>query len=205
VQLYRRHIFPRVMDWALSRAPFSVYRRAALADVGGDVLEIGFGTGLNLAFYPPAVASLTIVDANPGVHALAVRRLEAFPHPVTRHLASIEALPLPDAVFDVVVSTWTLCSIADVDRALCEVRRVLRPGGRFVFVEHGRSEDAAVRRWQDRLTPVQRRLADGCHLNRDIEAIVSRRLPIASMTRSYAGGAPRIIGCMYEGTAIKAP
>jgi ubiquinone/menaquinone biosynthesis C-methylase UbiE len=191
------------MDWALSRAPFSAYRARALAGLHGDVLEIGFGTGLNLPFYPATIASLTIVDPNPGVHALAAPRLAAFPHRVTRHVATSEALPIDAESIDVVVSTWTLCSIPDVDRAMTEVRRVLRPGGRFVFVEHGMSDDVGVRRWQHRLTPLQRCFADGCHLDRDIQAIVARALRIDALARSEVPQASRIIGSMYEGRAIK--
>jgi ubiquinone/menaquinone biosynthesis C-methylase UbiE len=203
VSLYRRHIFPRAMDWALSQATFTAYRRAVLAVVDGEVLEIGFGTGLNLAHYPASVSRLTIVDPNPGVHALARSRIAAAPFPIDRHLLGVERLPMADAAFDCVVSTWTLCSIPDVDRALAEIRRVLKPGGRFCFVEHGRSEDVGVRRWQDRLTPLQRRLADGCHLNRDIAALVARHFRIDTLDRSYAEQAPRIIGCMYQGIAVR--
>ena len=124
--------------------------------MGGEVLEIGFGTGLNLPHYPEHVRRITTVDPNPGMGRLARRRIAESGIAVDQRALSGEALPFEDGSFDCVVSTWTLCSIPDAGRALGEIHRVLRPGGRFVFLEHGLSEDAKVRAWQRRLNPIQR-------------------------------------------------
>ena len=179
-------------------------RREALAGVAGEVLEIGFGTGLNLPHYPEGVSALSAVDANPGMARLARTRVRAAPFPVRLETVAAENLPFDDARFDVVVSTWTLCSIARPERALAEIRRVLRPGGRFVFVEHGLHGDRAVARWQRWLTPLQRRVADGCHLDRDIAALVADSgLEIVHLERGDLPGTPRVAGHLYRGEALR--
>ena len=172
MSFYARHIFPYLLDFTMRQPAFTAARQELLASVTGDVLEIGFGTGLNLAYYPPGVRRLTSIDVNPGVHRLAAGRLRQSPIRVIHTVLNGESLPMADASFDAVVSTWTLCSIARVDQALCEVRRVLKPDGRFYFVEHGLSPDPGVARWQHRLTPVQKVIADGCHLDRDILGLI---------------------------------
>ncbi|MBD0336447.1 MAG: class I SAM-dependent methyltransferase, partial [Cyanobacteria bacterium Co-bin13] len=164
--LYSNLILPRLLDWAMSDEKLTPYRQAVLSEVSGDVLEIGFGTGLNLAYYPHYVDKIVTIDANPGMNALAQKRIEASELTVENRVLNGESLPMPDNSFDYVVSTWTLCSIAKVDNALSESHRVLRPGGKFVFVEHGLSEDPKVQTWQNRLTPIQKVIGDGCHLNR---------------------------------------
>src|SRR5437879_7033043 len=129
------------MDWVLGRPRFQREREQVLAAVGGEVLEIGFGTGLNLRHYPPGVTRLTAIDVADLLPARTGRRVAAAPFPVERVRLTAERLPFPDARFDCVVSTWTLCSIPDAVAALREVRRVLAPGGRFVFLEHGRRSE----------------------------------------------------------------
>jgi ubiquinone/menaquinone biosynthesis C-methylase UbiE len=201
---YAQHIFPRVMDWAMRSPRLHDYRRAALAPAHGRVLEIGFGTGLNLAHYPREVTALTAVEPAVVLPGRVRQRQAAAPFPIERIQAGAEHLPLPDAGFDYVVSTFTLCSIPDVAAALKEVRRVLTAEGRFLFLEHGRSDDARVARWQDRLTPIQRVLACGCHLNRRIDRVIDESgLHVTHLDRFLLPGVPRIAGEIYQGIAQK--
>ncbi|MCY7322645.1 MAG: class I SAM-dependent methyltransferase, partial [Phormidesmis sp. CAN_BIN36] len=134
---YYQFLLPRLLDWSMSDEPFSHYRSNLLSQVTGDTLEIGFGTGLNLSYYPADLKALTAIDANPGMNVLAERRIRASKIAVDHQVLNGESLPIADNRFDSVVSTWTLCSIAKVEQALREVHRVLKPGGRFFFVEHG--------------------------------------------------------------------
>jgi len=187
----------------MRRDDLSELRRALLADVRGEVLEIGFGTGLNLPHYPPEVKKLTTVDPNPGMSALARRRVAASSIPVESRLLDAERLPFSEGLFDGVVSTWTLCSIPNIDQALREVRRVLKPGGRFYFLEHGLSHEVNVQKWQHRFTPLSRTFADGCHLNREIQTLIQKHFTIAQLDRFYLAGAPKIAGYFYRGTAAK--
>jgi SAM-dependent methyltransferase len=185
--IYSRIIFPRLCDWVMDDPRMAKLRSEALSDVGGEVLEIGFGTGLNLPHYPEHV-----------------RRIAESGIAVDQRVLSGEALPFAEETFDCVVSTWTLCSIADVRRALSEVYRVLKPGGRFVFLEHGLGNDAGVQRWQRRLNPIQRRLADGCRLDLDVEAVV-RGQPFrdVKVDRFELERTPRSHGTLYRGVATK--
>ena len=200
--LYARHIFPRFMDWTLRRPRFQQERQEALAAARGEVLEIGFGTGLNLRHYPPGVTRLTAIDVADLLPARTARRISAAPFPIERVRLTAERLPFPDARFDCVVSTWTLCSIPDALAALREVRRVLEPGGRFVFLEHGRSDDPRVARWQDRFNPIQRVIGVGCNLNRPIDALVrGAGFAITRLDRYVIEGEPRIMAEMYRGMA----
>jgi SAM-dependent methyltransferase len=203
--LYSRLLFPRGLDWLMSRPPFPEFRQALLADVEGKVLEVGFGTGLNLPHYPNHIRTLTTVDPNPGMTTLARKRIDASPLTVESHVINGEQLPMSDNVFDTVVSTWTLCSITDVEQALAEIRRVLKPDGRFFFIEHGLSDEPKVQRWQHFLTPLQRIYADGCHLNRDIPKIIEGQgLTFVQFEQFYLDGAPKSQGCMFRGVAARA-
>jgi ubiquinone/menaquinone biosynthesis C-methylase UbiE len=138
---YNERILPYLLDIAMADTVLGHYRRATLADVSGEVLEIGFGTGLNLPYYPEQVRRLITVDPSPGVHRLAQKRIDASPITVEHCMISGEALPMADGTFDSVVSTFTLCTIPQIEKALAEIYRVLKPGGRFFFVEHGLSDD----------------------------------------------------------------
>ena len=187
------------------RQPFlAPYRRDLLATVAGDILEIGFGTGLNLPFYPPQVRKITTVDPNIGMHAKAKKRIAQSGIEVDRQTLACERLPFAEETFDCVVSTWTLCSINDVQQAMREVYRVLRPGGRFLFLEHGLSPEPEVQKWQHRLSPLSMRLAGGCRLDRDIKRIVAAE-PFASVRveEFYAGKFPKTHGYMFRGTGTK--
>jgi ubiquinone/menaquinone biosynthesis C-methylase UbiE len=201
---YSRVIFPRLCDWMMSDRRMAALRGETLARVGGEILEIGFGTGLNLPHYPEPVRRIAAVDPNAGMGKLARKRIDESRIRVDQHVLSGEELPFDHGSFDCVVSTWTLCSIADADRAVREVHRVLRPGGCFLFLEHGLSEDPGVRAWQRRLNPIQRRLGDGCRLDLDVEAIV-RGQPFADVRieRFVMERTPRTHGTMYRGAAVK--
>ncbi|MFN6569806.1 class I SAM-dependent methyltransferase [Dendronalium sp. ChiSLP03b] len=200
---YSQVIFPRLLDWSLSAPNLAKYRQELLADVTGEVLEIGFGTGLNLAYYPCDIHKITTVDVNPGMNALANKRISDSGITVEQLLLSSENLPMADNTFDSVVSTWTLCSITNVQQALKEVYRVLKPGGRFFFVEHGLSNKLSVQVWQHRLTPIQKVLADGCHLNRDIQKLVEQRFDHVELKRFTPENLPDLMVHLYQGFATK--
>jgi ubiquinone/menaquinone biosynthesis C-methylase UbiE len=148
---YTRTVFPRLCDLFLNRPLVARHRRELLAGACGEVLEIGFGTGLNLPFYPEGVRKLTTVDPNAGMHSLARKRIMKSGIEVDQRVLNGERQPFDDGTFDCVVSTFTLCSIAGVGQALGEAYRVLKPGGRFLFFEHGLSPQPTVQRWQRRL------------------------------------------------------
>jgi ubiquinone/menaquinone biosynthesis C-methylase UbiE len=199
---YADHVFPHLMDWTLGTRRFQEQRQQALASAQGHVLEIGFGTGLNLPHYPQAVTSLTALDPATLLPKKVARRISRGSRPVELVRLSAETLPFEDGRFDCAVSTWTLCTIPDPVAALREVRRVLKPGGTYVFLEHGRSDDARVAKWQDFFNPVQRVIGCGCNLNRSIDALISQGgLKIDRLDRFLLSGVPRIAGEMYQGVA----
>lgn len=202
---YSEKILPYLLDWSLADPQIAQYRRLLLADVTGEVLEIGFGTGLNLAYYPEHIQKVVTVDPNPGVHALAQKRIQSSPITVEHRLLGSENLPMADHSFDSVVSTFTLCSIPAVEQALREIYRVLKPGGRFFFVEHGLSGEPSIRVWQNRLTPLQKIIADGCHLNRNIQQLVEHQFGSVCLETFYGEGLPKILGYLYKGVATKSP
>lgn len=201
--LYSRWLFPQLMDWAMAGDEFSQYRREVLAQVSGEILEIGFGTGLNLPHYPKSVHAITTIDVNPGMSAIAQRRIRSSGITVKHHVLDGASLLMPDDSFDSVVSTWTLCSIADVEQALREIYRVLKPNGRFFFIEHGLSSEPKVQVWQHRLTPIQKVIADGCHLDRNIQQLIEKYFQQATITQFSAKKLPEIAGYFYKGVAQK--
>ena len=202
--IYQDQVLPRVTDAVMGRREFIPIRERVSAALGGEVLEIGFGSGLNVPHYPAAVTRVRAVDPATAGRRLAAHRVAASPVPVEYIGLDGQELPLDPASVDHVLTTWTLCTIPDAERALSEVYRVLRPGGSLHFVEHGRSPDPRVARWQDRLTPLQRRLAGGCHLNRPIGRLMADSgLGLTRMDNYYAKG-PKLFGYMFEGTAIRA-
>lgn len=203
VGFYADRVLPRVTDVALSGKAFSQLRARVASGLEGDVLEVGFGSGRNVPHYPATVTRVRAVDPAVGGRKLAAKRVAASPVPVEYVGLTGEKLPLEDESVDHVLTTWTLCTIPDVDRALCEIRRVLRPGGALHFVEHGLAPDPTVARWQDRLTPIQRRVAGGCHLNRPItELIAGAGLDVGRVDNFYLRG-PKAFGYMFEGVATK--
>jgi ubiquinone/menaquinone biosynthesis C-methylase UbiE len=200
--LYATQIFPRLMDWVMSSGEFQQLRRLLLQGTHGEVLEIGLGTGLNLLHYPREVSCLHAVDPAPLLPDRVTRRSRAVAFPIQIKQVSAEILPFDDRTFGYVVSTWTLCTISDPVKALREVRRVLKPDGIFLFLEHGRSEDEKVAAWQDRLNPVQNVIGCGCNLNRKIDQIIAQAgLKIMTLDRFLMQSVPRLGGEMYRGTA----
>ncbi len=200
---YSERILPYLLDRSLSNPIFAQYRREVLAHVQGEVLEIGFGTGINVAYYPATIRRLVTVDTNPGVHKLAQQRIQRSPIPVEHQVLNGEHLPMPTATFDSVVSTFTLCSIGQVEQALREIYRVLKPGGRYFFIEHGLSNEASIQRWQHRLTPIQKFVAGGCHLNRNIRQLIVDHFDVVEMKEGYAQSLPKLAAYLYWGFASK--
>jgi ubiquinone/menaquinone biosynthesis C-methylase UbiE len=178
-------------------------RARVAAGLTGDVLEVGFGSGLNVAHYPPAVTRVLAVDPAAVGRKLAAKRIAASPNPIEFVGLDGEALPLDDASVDHVLTTWTLCTIPQADQALDEIARVVRPGGALHFLEHGRSPDPGVARWRERLNPLQRRMAGGCHLDRPIDQLVARSGLDLDQVDNYCIKGPKPLGYMYEGTATK--
>lgn len=166
-------------------------RAEACRCLSGEVLEVGFGSGLNLPYYPPAVTAVTAVEPSAVARRLAARRIAALPAPVVFAGTDAARLPLPDGSFDSALSTLTLCTIPDVTGALAEIHRVLRPGGVLHFFEHGLAPDPVVQRWQRRLAPVQRRVFAGCRLTRDIRGLISSAgFALEEIEESYLPGPP---------------
>jgi ubiquinone/menaquinone biosynthesis C-methylase UbiE len=204
VGFYSKFIFPHLCDLALGQERVAKYRRELLADVGGDILEIGFGTGLNLAHYPAHVRKIVTVDPNPGMNRRAMRRIQEARIEVDHRMLSGERLPFQDRAFDCVVSTFTLCSIDNVNGALKEVFRVLRPDGRFFFFEHGQSPEPRIQKWQRRLNWLEMRIGEGCRLDRKIRELIAGE-PFASikMNEFYMEKSPKTHGYIYRGIATK--
>jgi ubiquinone/menaquinone biosynthesis C-methylase UbiE len=202
--IYSRLIFPSLIDRVMSGKDFANYRRVVLADATGSVLEIGFGTGLNLAYYPvDRIDKITTVDVNAGMNKLAQKRMAASSIEVDYRVLNGENLPMEDGTFDTVVSTWTLCSIKDVDLSIAEIYRVLQPGGKFLFIEHGLSNEPNIQTWQHRLTPIQKIIGDGCHLDRSIRSLIAKQFDKLDVREFYNPNAPKIGGYFYQGIAIK--
>jgi ubiquinone/menaquinone biosynthesis C-methylase UbiE len=206
VGFYHHYIFPRVLDIAMASPQLRKPRDRALAPAHGRILEIGFGTGRNLTHYPPTVRRIEAIDPDPDLDLVSMPRIAHASIGVDFHHLDAAHLPFEEARFDTVVSTFTLCSIPDVVHALGEVRRVLKPGGQFLFLEHGRSPDAAVARWQDRLNRAWMPVWGGCHLNRPMrELIEAAGLAMGPVQNYYLNRAPKFVGYMTEGLARKEP
>ena len=200
---YEDRVLPRVIDVVLRGPEIDAIRRRVADGLTGDVLEVGFGSGRNVPCYPAEVRRVHAVDPATAGRKLAAKRVAASPVPVEYVGLDGEHLPLDDDSVDNVLVTWTLCTIPDVEGALAEMRRVLRPGGAVHFVEHGRSPDPGVARWQERLNPVQRRLFGGCNLDRPIDRLVAEAgFDVARLENFYIRG-PKPVGYLYEGIATK--
>jgi ubiquinone/menaquinone biosynthesis C-methylase UbiE len=199
--LYDRYVLPYLIDIACGLPMVQAQRRQVVPKANGRVLEIGMGTGRNLPFYDRSLISRLVgVDPALQMHRLARQRSRAAGIEVELMGLSAEQLPTPDASFDTVVCTYTLCSIPDAAQALREMRRVLVPGGKLLFCEHGRAPDASVRRWQERLQPLWGPLAGGCHLGRDIPSLLDAAGFTASTQAAYLSG-PRPMTFHYWGEA----
>jgi len=201
---YSRYCFPCLCDFALDNPIVGEQRRQLLTLVEGSVLEIGFGTGLNLPFYPRQIRQLTAVDPNPGMSKRAQNRIRKSGIEVHCHQLRSEHLPFNDNSYDCIVSTFTLCSIQDVSPAMREVFRVLKPGGKFVFLEHGLSPDSNIERWQRRINGIQRWFGGGCSLIRNMKEIVSAQpFTVMDTCEMYLDEVPRTHGYIYRGVARK--
>ncbi|MFQ5481904.1 MAG: class I SAM-dependent methyltransferase [Nitrospinaceae bacterium] len=203
MDFYEEYILPWGIDLCLRGEDFARQREKYLQDVAGEVLEVGFGSGLNLPHFSNKVSRLLALDPSRLGRRLARRRIRQCPFPVEFLDLEDAGIPLPEAAVDVVVTTWTLCTIPDADAALREMLRVLRPGGRYVFVEHGLSPDPDVAKWQNRLNPIQKCLAGGCNLNRQMDALISGAgFQIETLDRFYFR-APKFACYLYAGRAVK--
>jgi len=200
--IYDKHILPRVLDFALRNKDSARLRALRIPQARGDVFEVGIGSGLNLPFYSQQVRRVYGADPSVELGRMARKRAAGQRVPVEFLVQSAEsAIPLADASVDTVVSTWTLCSIPDALAALREMRRVLKPGGSFIFVEHGRSPEAKVARWQDRLNPVWKPICGGCNMNRQMDQLIeSGGFRITELQNEYLPG-PRAMTYIYHGIA----
>ncbi len=201
---YRRHIGARIVDAACSFPALGEERRLAVPQAEGVVVEIGIGTGLNLSHYDPARVR-HVIGVNPPDGLTALVDFDRLHGAISGDLVleSAEAMSLDDNLADTIVVTYTLCSIPDVETAIEEMRRVLKPGGRLLFAEHGRAEDLRTARWQDRLTPAWRRIAHGCHLNRDPRALLEAGgFVLDDYRRHVLHRVPAVLGSHHAGIAL---
>lgn len=202
MSFYEQRILPRLLDFAMNTERLAPYRERTVARAEGRVLEIGVGSGANLPLYSSKVSELLGLDPHPKMLEMAERKTPKVATRIVR--GSAEAIPLDADSIDTVITTWSLCSIPDASGALREMRRVLKPGGRLVFIEHGRSTDTGVRKWQDRLNPLWRKVAGGCNLNRPIDELIrNAKFEIEQIANEYIPG-PRPMTFQYEGIARKA-
>lgn len=200
---YEDQVLPRCIDFVLSTRPILRARERVASQLSGEVLEIGFGSGLNVPYYSAKVTAVHAVDPSATARKLARKRIAACTIPIQFSGLDGQALELPDASVDAVLSTFTLCTIPDLGAALAELRRVLRPGGALHFLEHGRSPEPSVAKWQDRLDPLHGRFAGGCHLNRAVDACLrDAGFAIAALDNYYLKG-PKVGTYLYEGRALR--
>jgi ubiquinone/menaquinone biosynthesis C-methylase UbiE len=201
VSVYEKYVLPRLIHWAMRKKIATAERRKFIPLAAGTVLEVGAGSGLNLPCYGPQVQKLYALDPSRELWEMARQRVREAPFPVEFLAASAERIPLEDMSVDTVVTTWTLCTIPDPLQALTDMRRVLKPEGRLIFVEHGRSSDPGVLAWQNRLTPVWKRVGGGCHLNRKIDDLIADAgFDITQIERGYRRG-PKPMAYLYKGLA----
>lgn len=199
--LYSRYVLPKLIESACAQPPLTELRARYIPRARGAVLEVGIGSGLNLPHYSNAVTSITGVDPSAELSALAQQRAAPLTQPVKVLPVSGEALPLADAEFDTVVCTWTLCSIPNPYRAVAELRRVLKPGGELLFIEHGRSDEPHIARWQSRVEPLWKVIGGGCHLTRRVDDLLQTAgFGLEQLTTGYLPG-PKVAAFMLHGVA----
>ena len=198
--IYGRWIFPRLVDWTMHNADLTVYRQRLVPLACGVVLDVGIGSGLNLPLYGPAVERVIGLDPSPELLFRAERMAARSQRPVDLVQASAEAIPIEARVIDAAVMTWTLCSIPDPLKALTEIRRVLKPEGELLFVEHGLAPDRGIEKWQHRLDPLWTRIS--CHLDRPVDRLLRQAgFEIAALDAGYLPRGPRFVTYQYEGRA----
>lgn len=207
--LYRHCLFPLLLEWGLDTPAVENERRAALAAASGRVLEVGFGFGGSLPAYPAGAAgvhAVTGIDAHAGLLRRAARRAARAPFPVRRVRGDARRLPFPSGAFDTVVTQFTLCSLPAPGACLAEMARVMAPGGRLLFLEHGRSDDRRIARRQARLAPLFRLLGGGCRPDLPIDELVrAAGFRVETLDRYEFGGGPRVARSFYRGSAIVSP
>jgi len=200
MSFYGERVLPHLIQMSMTQATFEPYRRRVAGGATGRVLEVGVGSGINLPLY---AADTHVIGLDPSTKLLSMARAVTIklPYSIAFIEGTAEAIPLPDRSVDSVVTTWTLCSVPDLGRALAEMRRVLKPDGRLLFAEHGRSPEPHIVRWQNRLTPVWKRIGGGCHLNRPIDQLIREAgFHIDTLETGYMDG-PKPMTFMYEGVA----
>jgi ubiquinone/menaquinone biosynthesis C-methylase UbiE len=201
--LYDEQVLPRIINFACGMKTVAPLRHRVCEGLTGDVVEIGFGSGHNVPFYPDGVSRVAAIEPADVGWKLAEKRLSGASVPVERSGLDGQSLPFPDDSFDTALSTWTMCTIPDLDAALAEMRRVLKPGGTLHFLEHGLAPDARVRRWQYRLEPVQKRVFGGCHLTRPVvDLLKGAGFTITELDVFYEEKAPKFLAADSLGAAV---
>lgn len=200
---YSDRVLPHIVNKVCGLQSAAPLRQRVCSQAHGDVLEIGFGSGLNLPHYPSAVQRVEAVEPSDVAWRLSEKNRRQAAFTVARSAYDAQRLPFDDASFDMAISTWTMCTIPDIDAALREVRRVLKPGATLSFVEHGLAPDQKVQRWQRRLEPIQKRMVGGCHLTRQFSVLVAAAgFTIDEVDTFYEDGAPKFLAADTLGTAF---
>ena len=201
--IYSEHVLPRIVNKLCGMESGDPLRERVCAGLEGEVVEIGFGSGLNVPFYPDRITRIAAIEPADIGWKLAEKRLSATTVPIERSGLDGQSLPFADDSFDSALSTWTLCTIPDVAAALSEVRRVLKPGGTLHFVEHGLAPDEPVRKWQHRLEPIQKRVFGGCHLTRQPASLLADAgFTVAELDEFYEDDAPKFLAAQSLGAAV---
>lgn len=201
---YRAYVLPQLLGFSERLTSMEQVRQRTVEYATGHVLEVGIGLGATLPFYHQEITSLTTVDPNPRFNARLRRRLRHLPFPVDVREGRGEALPLKDRTFDCVVTTFTLCCVADLEQVALELHRVLKPGGRLLFAEPGPSREVSVLKWQRRVARLQRWVVDGCRADREVDvALTAVGFDMKRLEVSYLDGLPKSLACIYEGMASK--